>query len=137
MIRIAAEHFGLMLAHAESALPNEACGLIAGREIDGVRHVEEVYPLTNIDASPEHFSMDPREQLVAVKDIRVKGLSLFGNFHSHPATPSRPSFEDIRLARDPFASYLILSLSDRTSPVLNSFRVVGDTATKEDLEIYP
>lgn len=44
-----------MVAHAESELPDEACGLIAGR-IDGDdKIIEKVYLLTNIDHSNEHF----------------------------------------------------------------------------------
>ena len=58
-----------MLAHAREGLPNEACGLIAGYDRDdGVREIRFVYLLTNVDASNEHFTLDPREQLQAVKD---------------------------------------------------------------------
>ena len=121
--------------HAKKELPNEACGLLAGIEEDGVKVIKEVYLLTNIDASNEHFSMDPKEQFATVKDIRAKGYQLFGNWHSHPESPSRPSEEDKRLAFDSKASYMILSLMDRENPVLNSFKITGDTAEKEELVI--
>lgn len=91
--------------------------------------------MTNTDQSPEHFSMDPKEQFAAIKDMRSKGLVLLGNFHSHPATPSRPSQEDIRLAHDPAASYLILSLADRSRPVLKSFRIQNGGSAEEELVI--
>ena len=74
------------------------------------RVVTDVYLLRNVDESREHFSMDPAEQLAAIKDIRQKKGVLLGNFHSHPESPSRPSQEDIRLAYDPKMNYLILSL---------------------------
>lgn len=48
--------------------------------------------------------MDPREQFAVVKDMRNNNLTLLGNFHSHPASPSRPSEEDKRLAFDAGAS---------------------------------
>jgi len=35
--------------------------------------VREVYCLTNIDKSAEHFSMAPEEQFKAIADIRKKG----------------------------------------------------------------
>ncbi len=123
-------------AHARKELPNEACGLIAGRDDEnGDRIIEEVYLLTNIDHSNEHFSLDPKEQLQAVKDMRSKGYVPLGNWHSHPESPSRPSEEDKRLAYDSKASYLILSLMDNDNPVLNSFHVENGESTKEELEI--
>ena len=127
-----------LLAHALAERPNEACGLIAGTDAeDGTREIKKVYLLTNIDHTNEHFSIDPREQLVAVKDMRANGLSPLGNWHSHPETPSRPSEEDKRLANDSKATYLILSLAEEGHPVLNAFHVEGEiesrTVRKEEL----
>ena len=92
--------------------------------------IEEVYILTNIDHTNEHFSIDPREQLSAIKDMRSKGLKPLGNWHSHPETPSRPSEEDKRLANDSKASYLILSLEKEDEPVLNAFHIEDDNEGK-------
>ena len=115
--------YNLLLQHCVAGLPNEACGLLAGT-IDGEeKQVEKVYLLTNIDASNEHFSMDPKEQLAATKDARANGFTMLGNFHSHPESPSRPSEEDKRLAYDSTAEYLILSLMERENPVLRAFGV--------------
>ncbi|MBQ8408473.1 MAG: M67 family metallopeptidase [Clostridia bacterium] len=133
MIRISKEDYQKIVDHALSELPNEACGLIAGR-IDGEdKRIEKVYLLTNTDQSNEHFSLDPKEQLAAIKDMRASGYLPLGNWHSHPETPSRPSEEDKRLAYDKNASYLILSLMDREAPVMNSFHIEGTDATKEEL----
>ena len=135
MIQLKKSDFEKMLAHAQKELPDEACGLIAG-EISGTdKIVKKVYLLTNIDHSNEHFSLDPKEQLAAVKDMRANGLVPLGNWHSHPESPSRPSEEDKRLAYDSKASYMILALMDRETPVLNSFKITGDTAEKEELVI--
>lgn len=135
MIKLSESDYEKILAHAESELPNEACGLIGGIFEDGVKVIKKVYLLTNTDQSNEHFSMDPREQLSAIKDMRANGLVPLGNWHSHPESPSRPSDEDKRLAYDSKASYMILSLMDRENPVLNSFRISGADAEKEQLEI--
>jgi proteasome lid subunit RPN8/RPN11 len=93
-----------------------------------------VYLLTNIDHSREHFSLDPMEQLQAVKDMRKNGYTPLGNWHSHPESPSRPSEEDIRLSYDSNASYMILSLMEE-EPVLRSFHVEEGQVTIEELEI--
>ena len=124
-----------ILAHARAEAPVEACGLIAGRIEDGNKQIDKVYILTNVDHAEEHFTLDPKEQLAAVKDMRANGLVPLGNWHSHPVSPSRPSQEDKRLAYDSRASYLILSLMDENAPVLNSFHIEGDDAQKEELVI--
>ena len=106
---------------------------------DGSRRIDRVYLLTNIDHTNEHFSIDPKEQLAAVKDMRANGLKPLGNWHSHPESPSRPSEEDKRLAADSKASYLILSLMEEGNPVLNAFHIEtvdGEkTVRKEELII--
>ena len=124
------------MAHCKEGLPNEACGLIGGTIEGDIKSIQKVYLLTNIDQSNEHFSMDPKEQLAAVKDMRANGLKLLGNFHSHPESPSRPSEEDKRLAYDSKVNYLILSLMDLENPVFNAFRIDEEkNVTKEELVI--
>lgn len=135
MIKLTKSDFEKILAHAVKELPDEACGLIAGTVDGGDKKIKRVYLLTNIDHSNEHFSLDPNEQLEAIKDMRKNGFVPLGNWHSHPESPSRPSEEDKRLAFDSKASYMILSLMDRENPVLNSFKITGDTAEKEELVI--
>lgn len=133
-ISIRKEDYESIVAYAREGLPNEACGLLAGVEKEGERLIEKVYYLTNIDASNEHFSMDPKEQLAAIKDMRANGLKPLGNWHSHPETPARPSIEDIRLAYDANATYMILSLME-TVPVLNAFHIEGDAVQREQLNV--
>ena len=137
MITLERKEYDLLLAHARSCLPEEACGLIGGTiDTKGNRHIEKVYLLENTDHSSEHFSLNPKQQLAAVKDMRTGGLVPLGNWHSHPESPSRPSEEDKRLAYDSRASYLILSLMDRDDPVLNSFHIEGDLVEKEALCVF-
>jgi [CysO sulfur-carrier protein]-S-L-cysteine hydrolase len=134
-VTIKESDYDKILSHARKEAPIEACGLIAGLDHDGVREIKKVYILTNIDHTSEHFSLDPKEQLQAVKDMRAEGLKPLGNWHSHPASPSRSSAEDIRLSFDSKASYLILSLMDNDNPDLNSFHVEDGISTKEELRI--
>ena len=135
MIKLKNDDFKKMLHHAIAELPNEACGLIAGTKDGSDKVIKKVYLLTNTDHSNEHFSLDPKEQLAAVRDMRKNGLVPLGNWHSHPETPSRPSDEDKRLAYDSTASYLILSLMHSDKPVLNAFHIEGNTAEREELVI--
>ena len=135
MLFLTKNDYDKILKHCEAGLPDEACGLIGGTKDGNDKYIKKVYLLTNIDHSNEHFSMDPKEQLAAVKDMRANGYELLGNFHSHPESPSRPSEEDKRLAYDSKASYMILSLMNIDEPVLNSFHIEGNVSNKEDLRI--
>lgn len=135
-IRLRQRDYDAIIAHAKAGLPNESCGLLAGKAENGIKTVEKVYPLSNPDQSPEHFSIGPKEQLAAIKDMRSLNLLPLGNFHSHPSTPARPSEEDIRLAYDRKASYLILSLAEKT-PVLKAFAIADGAVTPQILEVTP
>ena len=138
-ITIRRSDYDKIYEHALAQRPDEACGLIAGTDSEDVRSIGKVYLLTNTDHTNEHFSIDPREQLAAVKDMRSQGLIPLGNWHSHPESPSRPSEEDKRLANDSSASYLIISLEDAQNPVLNAFHIENNggvkTVRKEELII--
>ena len=134
MVKLNKAEYDMILAHARACLPEEACGLIAGRREGENAVVEKVYLLENADRSREHFTMTPQAQLDAVRDMRLKGLTPLGNWHSHPESPSRPSEEDKRLAYDGGAHYLILSLMT-DPPTLNSFRIRGGESEKEELII--
>ena len=133
MITMSKNDYEIILKHARENLPEETCGLIAGTKDGNDKSIQKVYCLTNIDHSNEHFSLDPKEQLAAVKDMRANGLVPLGNWHSHPESPSRPSEEDKRLAYDSTASYMILSLMDNENPVLNSFHIEGTESEREVL----
>ena len=79
MIKLNKADFEKILAHAKAEAPVEACGLIAGRIEDGNKLIDKVYILTNVDHAEEHFTLDPKEQLAAVKDMRANGLVPLGN----------------------------------------------------------
>lgn len=136
MLYLSKADYEKILSHCIEGLPNEACGLIGGVKEEDKKYIKKVYLLTNVDESNEHFSMNPREQLEAVKDMRANGYELLGNFHSHPESPSRPSEEDKRLAYDPKVNYLILSLMEQGNPVLKAFTIDAEkNVAVEEIEI--
>ena len=126
-----------LIAQAQKDAPNESCGYLlgtispsTGRE-QGEALVTENYWMENIDHSAEHFSFSPKDQFAALKYARSKNLKILANWHSHPASPSRPSQEDLRLANDPTIRYAILSLLN-DQPKLNSFKILnGEVVDKE------
>ena len=117
-----------LISQARQDAPNESCGYLLGTNSEDGDTVTENYEMENVDHSPEHFSFNPRDQFAALKYARSKGLKILANWHSHPASPSRPSQEDIRLAND--IRYAILSLHEGEH--LNSFRIInGEVVEKE------
>ncbi|ARE86925.1 CysO-cysteine peptidase [Clostridium formicaceticum] len=130
IIKISKEDYNKMIKQAEKEFPLECCGLLAGIKTEDEIFIKKIYPLTNIDQSSEHFTMDPKEQFAAIKQMRTDGYILVGNYHSHPYTPSRPSEEDKRLAYDGNILYGILSLQDQ-EPVLNFFKIIENALVKK------
>lgn len=134
MFQINENDYASMLEWAQQHAPQEACGLLTGQEDGETRIAEKLYLLDNTDHSAEHFSLSPSDQLKVLLEARQEGRKVIGVWHSHPATPSRMSEEDIRLARDESRSYLILSLAE-DQPVLHSFRMKDGIPEKEEIEI--
>lgn len=129
-MKIKKEIIDNIINHAKKEAPIEACGYLAGNDEMITKH----YELTNIDKSEEHFSFSPEEQFKVVTDAREVGLKVRAVYHSHPATPARPSAEDIKLAYDPNISYIIVSLANGSEDV-RSFRIVNSKVEVENLEV--
>ena len=133
MIIIEKLNFDEIVNYCKNGLPNESCGLLGGIIEGDKKIVKKVYFLTNVDKSPEHFSMEPKEQFAAIKDMRANNFVMLGNFHSHPNSPARMSNEDKRLAFDTNLSYLILSLKS-DEPILKSFKIdKNKNVTEEEI----
>ena len=136
------QFYDAMIQQALAEHPNECCGLLAGLSAgqEGKdSRVTQIYKMTNTQHSPVNYLMDPREQFVAFKEIRKKGLELLAIYHSHPNTQAYPSKTDVRLAYYPEAAYLILSLQDKTKPILNAYWIFNldgeEKITQERFEI--
>jgi proteasome lid subunit RPN8/RPN11 len=119
-----------MLLAARAAAPLEACGLCGGQ----AGRVTSFHPLTNADASGEHYTMRPEEQFRAVRAMRAAGEAMLAIWHSHPASPARMSDEDLRLAFTAETVYLITSLASAEGPVLRGFTVRDGRAEPVDIE---
>ncbi|MFB0536409.1 MAG: M67 family metallopeptidase [Anaerolineae bacterium] len=120
-----------MIRHARREYPNEACGLLAGK--DG--QVEKVYQMTNADHSPVTYRLDPEGQVRAFTEIEEKGCELLAIYHSHSHAPAYPSATDLELAFYPDSLYLIISLADRAKPTIRAFRIVEGMIEEEKVEI--
>ena len=108
-----------IVAHARAEAPKEACGLIAGRDASPTRVIRCV----NAHPAPiTRYSIDPREQLRAFREMEATGEELVAIYHSHPVTQPYPSPTDRAEAHYPDAFYILVSLRDPT-PEVRAFRV--------------
>ena len=94
-----------MVAHAQTALPNEACGILGGK----AGRVQAVYPGANVENSPVVYRMNPQDQVRAMHAIQLSGGDVLGIFHSHTDGPPVPSETDISQAYYPDVVYIILA----------------------------
>lgn len=131
MLRIDGVLFKEMVEHGLREFPNEACGLLAGKDGVPVRF----FAMRNLDASPASYRLDPKEQLQVFDRLDEDGQELLGIFHTHTHSEAYPSETDTKLAFYPDAYYLVMSLSDREHPVLRAFRILDGAITEEELTI--
>lgn len=131
MLKIPEKIYNDIIVHARDGMPLEVCGILGGRG----ETVFAMYRMANTDAKSDHFMMDPREQIVVMKDLREKDLEMTAFYHSHPEGPSHPSAEDIRLAFYPDVFSLIVSLAEPEKPVLKSFKIIEGKVEVVELEI--
>ena len=102
-----------LVEHAEAERPNEACGLVLFREGVAERYV----PAENAAASPYRFELKADPEVWFLED---EGYEL-AVFHSHPASPARPSRTDVEnIGLWEGRLYLILSLGSKE---LAAFRI--------------
>ncbi|MFM7732903.1 MAG: M67 family metallopeptidase [Cyanobium sp.] len=105
---------------AQSA-PREGCALLLGERSRGpageIWRLRRIWPCLNAWEPAEErlrrFRIDPREQLLAQKWGRRRGLEVLGAAHSHPAGPPTLSATDLALTLGPT---LMLILAGGTAP---------------------
>src|SRR5215216_6624789 len=129
-----------LIAHAREGKPDEVCGMLAGRagrieRVFRVRNVaDEVTPDQHLFVDrvtheptagrrPVHYYMDPLDQLRVYREIDDLDLDVVAYYHSHTHTEARPSPTDVRLARDPSALWVLVSLADPDHPDVRAWRV--------------
>lgn len=120
-----------LVEHAEKKAPNEACGILAGKDYK----VEKVYEMVNTDNSAKTFFMEPKQQLKVMKEIRNSGLEMIGIYHSHLETDAYPSAHDVELAYYPEVFYVIVSIKDSGNPSIKSFKIAEGRIDEEEVII--
>src|SRR5260221_13624801 len=122
--------------HLETGYPNEACGVMLGK--DG--NVSEVVHAGNerTDSARNRYLIDPLAYIKIERDADKRGLQVLGIYHSHPDVAARPSQFDLDHAWPDF-SYLIISVVKGKAVESNSWRLRDDRSAfdQEAIEFSP
>jgi proteasome lid subunit RPN8/RPN11 len=136
MIRIEAEPWARMLAHASETYPNECCGAMVGALEDGRKVVHDARPLENAFAGAQaaRYELRPEDLLSAERAARDRGLSLIGIYHSHPDCDAYFSETDLKNSC-PWYSFVVLSIRNGAFHHANSWlpNMEQTEAVKEEL----
>jgi len=121
-------------AHAWDGAPDEACGLLVGRD----RRVEVFVACRNADRSSRTFSIGPDGWRAADEAIDAhpgEGLAVIGVVHSHTHTEAYPSPTDVAQAGNPMLAgwhWALVSLRP-PAPVLRSYLVIDGNIVEEPI----
>ena len=139
MIRVEAEAWAAMVAHAEATFPNECCGAMIGK-IDGEsKVVTRALPMENAytGTQEDRYELRPEDLLKADRDARAAGMDLIGIFHSHPDCDAYFSKTDLENSC-PWYSFVVLSVKGGKFDHAASFLPNADqTAAEKEELIWP
>jgi proteasome lid subunit RPN8/RPN11 len=139
MIKVDAQAWAVMVAHAEAKFPNECCGAMIGK-IDGdEKHVTSAEPMENAygGAQGARYELRPEDLLDADKRARAAGLDLIGIFHSHPDCDAYFSKTDLENSC-PWYSFVVLSIKSGKFDHANSFLPNAEqTAAEKEELLWP
>lgn len=113
-----------------AALPEEACGLLLGRQAPAASagpartEVLEAVLARNLAAErrADLYEVHPEDFLAADRRAAALGLEIVGVWHSHPDSPGRPSATDLERAW-PGWSYVIVGWAAAGARELRSWRL--------------
>jgi len=133
MLTIYRDLLDAIRAQAIHDAPVETCGVIAGAA--GGNRPMRVIPIRNAADASDFFRFDAHEHLRAWRDMDARGEVPVVIYHSHTQSPASPSRDDVALATEPDAHYLIVSTRHGIVPAVRSFRIENDVVVEEVIRV--
>ncbi len=100
---------------AETAYPEEGCGLLIGYHEppeDIVVTQVEISPNVADESATGRFEVSPQLRLRIMRELEGGPERIIGHFHSHPDHPAQPSPRDLERAWEPELVWLITAVLD-------------------------
>ncbi len=138
MILVAPPCLKRIVDAAEAAYPDEACGLLVGRD-DGTGEIRviEAHESENMADDPRrNFEVDPALRLDLHKRLRDGPDTVVGLFHSHPELSAQPSKTDLARAWEPELIWLITSVIDGQALLTTAHKIAEDGTRFEPIALY-
>lgn len=130
-IRICREILDALLQHARANVPNESCGLLAGRN----SIITNFYPTENASPTPTtNYEISPKDLFRTMREIRNANLDLLAIYHSHPASDNVPSPTDIARAYYTETPYIIVAPRADAPIPIRAFQIRDNTVTELAIE---
>ena len=136
-VKLTAEHLDQIRRHGAQTYPEECGGLLLGSLLDGVRIIQEVYPMENVrpDSRGNRVQLDPLAYARAEREAGRRGLGVWGYYHSHPDHPAVPSGYDLDHAPFTEWSYLIVAVRQGRAEEIRAWTVRDDRSQFDEEEI--
>jgi len=124
--------------HGLRTYPEECCGALLGRFVDGLAVVELAWPIVNVrpDTRRRRFLVDPRDYLTVEREAARRGLEVLGFYHSHPDHPALPSEFDRQHAW-PNLHYVIVEVDAGVPREITSWLLGEDRSIMREERILP
>jgi len=137
VLRLGRAVYEAIRAHGEVTYPNECCGALLGRFVDGEWTVEDAVRAgnTRTDSAHNRYNIAPAELVKIEREARGRGLDIAGFYHSHPDHPAQWSQTDFAEAHWIGCAYVITAVSKGKADVTNSFLLTGTTEEDKRFEL--
>jgi len=137
VLRLGRAVYEAIRAHGEVTYPNECCGALLGRFVDGEWTVEDAVRAgnTRTDSAHNRYNIAPAELVKIEREARGRGLDIAGFYHSHPDHPAQWSQTDFAEAHWIGCAYVITAVSKGKADVTNSFLLAGTTEEDKRFEL--
>lgn len=145
MISIPQAFLKFIVDAAETAYPNECCGLLVGRDNGaGTVVVTRVVESRNLaeGTGRDRFEVDPQVRFNVMKELDVEPNAtdlrhrIIGHYHSHPDHPAQPSETDLQMAYEPDLVWMITSVVAGQATLTTAHCVDADRAQFRQIPLH-
>jgi proteasome lid subunit RPN8/RPN11 len=138
MISIVRTLMDEIITAAESAYPDECCGLLSGfGEPDETLTITGVHASDNVTAQSkrDRFEIDPKVRFDVMRKLEGGPERIVGHYHSHPDQPAKPSEHDLKMAFEPDLLWFIVAVDEGQAAETTAYQIDADATSFHKIPI--